>query len=70
MRALLQQQFRRLLADNSAPIHRFLDRGKAERALSATQDNGRPWFGQLMAGPQMLAYLLQVNDWMERYQVG
>ena len=68
--ALLQQRFRRLLADKSAPIHRFLDRGKAERALSATQDNGRPWFGQLMAGPQMLAYLLQVNDWMERYQVG
>lgn len=68
--ALLQQQFRCLLADKSAPIHRFLDRGKAERARSATQDNGRPWFGQLMAGPQMLAYLLQVNDWMERYQVG
>ena len=68
--ALLQQRFRRLLADKSAPIHRFLDREKAERALSTTQDNGRPWFGQLMAGPQMLAYLLQVNDWMERYQVG
>ena len=24
-----------------------------------------PWFGQLMAGPQLLAYLLQVNTWMK-----
>ena len=23
-----------------------------------------PWFGQLMAGPQMLAYLWQVNAWL------
>ena len=29
--------------------------------LSPTQT---PWFGQLMAGPQMLAYLWQVNVWM------
>ena len=28
-----------------------------------------PWFGQLMAGPQMLAYLLQINFWMSRYGV-
>ena len=28
-----------------------------------------PWFGQLMAGPQMIAYFLQVNDWMERYGI-
>ena len=29
--------------------------------LSPTQ---APWFGQLMAGPQMLAYLWQVNAWL------
>ena len=28
-----------------------------------------PWFGQLMTGPQMLAYLIQVNQWMLRYRV-
>lgn len=27
----------------------------------------KPWFGQLMAAPQMLAYLLQINDWLESY---
>ena len=25
----------------------------------------KPWFGQLMAGPQMLAYIIQVNYWLK-----
>ena len=28
---------------------------------------GRPWFGQLMAGPQMMAYLIQIDAWMRRF---
>lgn len=28
----------------------------------------RPWFGQLMTGPQLMAYLYQVNVWMEEYK--
>ena len=28
----------------------------------------RPWFGQLMTGPQLMAYLCQVNMWLERYE--
>ena len=28
-----------------------------------------PWFGQLMSGPQMLAYLIQINQWMLRSRV-
>lgn len=29
----------------------------------------RPWFGQLMTGPQLMAYLIQVNMWLERYNI-
>lgn len=65
--ALLAQRFRRMLDDAQAPIHRFLDREKAARFLAQPKDYGKPWFGQLMAGPQMLAYFLQVNAWMEDY---
>lgn len=28
----------------------------------------RPWFGQLMTGPQLMAYLCQVNLWLEIYR--
>lgn len=68
--ALLAERFQRLLDDPHAPIHRFLDQKKARRFLSQPKDYGKPWFGQLMAGPQMLAYFLQINHWMEFYRVG
>lgn len=68
--ALLAQRFQQMLDDPQAPIHRFLDREKARRFLAQPKDCGKPWFGQLMAGPQMLAYILQVNFWMERYGLG
>lgn len=67
---ILAQQLHEVLLDGSAPINRFLNSQKAERFLSAPKDYGRPWFGQLMAGPQMIAYLLQVNTWMLHYGVG
>ena len=67
---VLAQQLHDVLLDGSAPINRFLNPQKAERFLSAPKDYGRPWFGQLMAGPQMIAYLLQVNIWMLHYGVG
>ena len=66
---ILSRRFKALLDDRTAPIHRFLDKEKAERFLSSPKDYGKPWFGQLMAGPQMLAYLLQVDSWMRRRDV-
>ena len=30
---------------------------------------GSPWYGQLMARPQTIAYLVQVNHWLEHYRV-
>ena len=67
--ALLSERFENMLKNKEAPIHRFLDNKKAERFLAQPKDYGNPWFGQLMAGPQMLAYFLQVNDWMEMYGI-
>lgn len=68
--ALLVQRFQQMLSNSQAPVHRFLDRKKAEQFLAQPKDYGKPWFGQLMAGPQMLAYFLQINYWMEQYSVG
>lgn len=54
-----------MLADREAPILEWIDedyvRSLAESSLDPAET---PWFGQLMAGPQMLAYLWQVNTWM------
>lgn len=65
--ALLIQKLYKVLNDREAPVNQFISREKVERFLSIPKDYGKPWFGQLMAGPQMLAYILQVNDWLTEY---
>mgnify|MGYP000320296647 CR=1 FL=1 len=53
------------MADPAAPVRKLLDIEKVEHFLATPSDYGRPWYGQLMAGPQMLAYMLQINYWLE-----
>lgn len=57
-----------LLDDRDAPIHGLVDAGALRAGLLRDAgDYGKPWFGQLMAGPQMLAYLIQLNAWMSEF---
>lgn len=58
-----------ILHDPSSPVLPFLDRQKTERFLNSPSDYGKPWYGQLMAAPQMMAYLLQINYWLQKYQI-
>ncbi|MCD8188998.1 MAG: asparagine synthase (glutamine-hydrolyzing) [Clostridiales bacterium] len=68
---LAREKLLSILDDENAPIHGVVDEDVLrEGLLRSAGDYGRPWFGQLMAGPQMIGYLIQVNQWMERYQIG
>lgn len=66
---LLVGRFREMMQDETAPVKMFLNQEKAERFLKSPSDYGKPWYGQLMAAPQMLAYLLQINYWMQKYHI-
>lgn len=65
--ALLKERLRDILASPSAPLNNYIDSAKAEAFLLSESDYGRPFYGQLMAGPQLIAYLLQMNYWLEKY---
>ena len=58
-----------IMKNNNAPINYILNKNYI---LDILETNGkafsRPWFGQLMTGPQLMAYLCQVNMWHEKYQ--
>ncbi|MGI6005984.1 MAG: asparagine synthase (glutamine-hydrolyzing) [Ruminococcus sp.] len=58
-----------VIEDPAAPIRSLLDKEKLTVFLNTPSDYGRPWYGQLMAGPQMLAYMLQVNYWLKKYKI-
>lgn len=67
--ALVKEQLLSVLRDSSQPIHKLLSEETVTGLLGQTFDYGKPWFGQLMAGPQLLAYLLQINFWLAHYQI-
>ena len=67
---LVRARLATILDDPAAPLHALVNaRALREGLLTSAGDYGRPWFGQLMAGPQMLAYLVQLNVWMERFHL-
>lgn len=58
-----------VIENSSSPINSLVDKKKIYAFIGEKKDYGKPWYGQLMAGPQMLAYLLQINYWMEKYHI-
>lgn len=65
----LAGKVRQILEDPSSPVLQFLDREKTLLFLASPSDYGKPWYGQLMAAPQMTAYVIQADFWMRQYQV-
>ena len=66
---LLKKRLQEVLRDPAQPLHMLIAEDVARGLLNESFDYGRPWFGQLMAGPQLLAYLLQVNFWLQHYGI-
>ncbi len=58
-----------VLKDTESPLHQFIDSEKVTAFLNTPKDLGAPWYGQLMCGPQMIAYLLQINFWILEYKL-
>lgn len=66
---LLVERLFSIVEDPHAPIAPLIDREKAKKFMASHKELGKPWFGQLMAGPQLMAYFIQINYWMETYHL-
>ena len=64
---LVTDKLRQLLARKNAPIFQIVDRRALEGLIGA--EFTWPWYGQLMKVPQTIAYMLQINQWLERYNI-
>lgn len=66
----VRTQVLNILDDASSPILPLIDSAKIrELANSPESSTNLPWFGQLMSGPQLFAYLAQVDLWLRKYNV-
>lgn len=59
-----------VLTRADAPILDIVKRSALEDLLHKTgAGNSAPWYGQLMNRPQTIAYMVQLNHWLEKYKV-
>lgn len=66
----MRRRVEKLLQEKQAPLFALIDRQQVQAFLQ--QDLTQihlPWFGQLMNVPQWLAYLWQLNEWLQSYRV-
>lgn len=64
---LVAARLRQIMDDPHAPIHQLVRRQALEDLLHT--EYAWPWYGQLMKAPQTIAYMLQINFWLERYKI-
>ncbi|MBU3113801.1 asparagine synthase (glutamine-hydrolyzing) [Clostridium lacusfryxellense] len=66
----VQKLMNNILNDKSSPILQLIDQKHVQEIVdSGGSAYKNPWYGQLMTGPQLIAYLIQVNTWLREYNV-
>lgn len=59
-----------ILNNKTSPILSLIDKEKVRKIVKTKGSSYKvPWYGQLMTGPQLIAYLIQVNYWLEKYNI-
>lgn len=56
------------LLKKDCPVFQFVDKRYIQNLMTG-EEMDRPWFGQLMRSPQVLAYFYQMNVWLEEYNI-
>lgn len=66
---ILVERLKDVINDTASPLRSYLNLPVVNKFLDSPKEYGKPWYGQLMAGPQMVAYLLQIDYWMRKYSL-
>lgn len=55
----------KVLQDKSTPLYEILNTEKVKELMKNPDALDAPWYGQLMRGPQVLAYIVQTYYWIK-----
>lgn len=58
-----------VLENKYSPIFELVDREQLMLTCREHSNTTKPWFGQLMSGPQLAAYMWQLNYWLTTYNI-
>jgi len=64
---IMEKRLQHLLREKDSALFRLVDRASLEMLLQ--QEQHWPWYGQLMGRPQTMAYFVQLDFWLRRYNI-
>ena len=64
---IVSNMLRNVIENPSSPLLKIIKKTELEKLLK--EDKNEPWYGQLMTTPQTIAYFLQINYWLEKYNI-
>ncbi|TGA97122.1 asparagine synthase (glutamine-hydrolyzing) [Sporolactobacillus shoreae] len=68
--AAVSSWLQKVIDKPSSPLLEFTDKSKVQSIIDSQGTSFKvPWFGQLMSGPQLIAHLAMINEWLETYNV-
>lgn len=66
----VHEQMKEILNDPKAPIRDLVNDQTLQQIMNGDDTfTNQPWYGQLMTGPQIIAYFIQINTWMKTYNI-
>lgn len=64
---IVSERLKEIIENTSSPLLTFIKKTELEKLLK--DNKNEPWYGQLMTTPQTIAYFLQINYWLEKYNI-
>ena len=65
----VSSMLRNIVDNKNARMFDIVDRSCRKIVDTNGESFIKPWFGQLMRGPQVMAYLVQLETWLNEYNV-
>ena len=67
---IVTKLLKKRLKNKKSILHKLFDKQELNRLIETKGESFKdPWFGQLMTGPQLLAFLYQLDIWAKTYKI-
>ena len=67
---IITKILKKRLKNKKSILYKIFDKNELNRLIETKGESFKePWFGQLMTGPQLLAFLYQIDIWAKSYKI-
>lgn len=63
------EELHKRLKRKNCKLQEFIDINKLEKLINSPLDISKPFMGQLMSRPQLIAHLIQIDEWFKHFKV-